>query len=214
VKSCARDIIPFLIILFYLNFAFAVCFYNLDFLKASPSFHSFIEACVHSYVLNFNSFSINVYQDTKDWVVFIVATVINPLILMNMIIALLGNTYTMVKDNAGIADKRELAEMIIEFESMLFWRRDVDIKQYVQICSSVRNDDSENDDLKTTVKEINNNFVMTKTLIDSCIEQSKNMAYNMEQLLNKVSNEFSRDLQEFEKSYTVDYKKVLENYFG
>lgn len=212
VKCCARDIIPFLVILFYLNFAFAVCFFNLDSQKETRSYDSFIEALVHSYILNFNSFSIGDYKDAKEWIVFIVATVINPLILMNMIIALLGNTYSMVKEKAEIADMRELAEMIIEFESMLYWRRGDNERQFVQICSSVKENDSEQDDIKKTVKEISSNFIKTNDLLDSYNTKTQNNRNEIENLFNRVSDEFSRDLDEFEKSYTEDYLKVMQRF--
>ena len=212
VKCCARDIIPFLVILFYLNFAFAVCFFNLDSQKESRSYDSFIEALVHSYILNFNSFSIGDYKDAKEWIVFVIATVINPLILMNMIIALLGNTYSMVKEKAEIADMRELAEMIIEFESMLYWRRTTNSKQFVQICSSAKENDSEQDDIKKTVKEISYNFLETSEILDSYNIQTKNNIIYIDSLINKVSDEFSRDLEEFEKTYAEDYQKVMQRF--
>ena len=210
VSCCAKDILPFLVILFYLNFTFALTFYKLDQLKEHPDFSGFTDAWIHSYTLNFNSFHISVYKDYKEWVVFIIATVTNPLILMNMIIALLGNTYTMLKDQAGTADMKELAGMIIEYESMLFWRRSNQSKLYVQICSSIKISVEEPDNVKSKVKEISTCVNETNQGLESFSIHSQESAQAIDSILSKVTSEFSIELEKLESNLRTDYQLLLK----
>lgn len=209
-SCCAKDIVPFLVILFYLNFTFALSFYSFDQIKANPDFSGFTEAWVHSYSLNFNSFNISVYKDYKEWIVFLIATVTNPLILMNMIIALLGNTYTMVKDQAGTADMKELAGMIIEFESMLFWRRRTESKMFVQICSLVKMDADEPDTVKSQVKNIYACVSQAKEGLESFSIHSQETLQTIDVILSKVSSEFSIELEKLESNLRSDYQLLLK----
>ena len=210
VSCCAKDILPFLVILFYLNFTFALTFYKLDQLKERPDFPGFTEAWIHSYTLNFNSYHVSVYKDYKEWVVFIIATVTNPLILMNMIIALLGNTFTMVKDQAGAADMKELAGMIIEFESMLFWRRRNESKLYVQICSSSNISVEEADDVKSKVKEISSCVNEANQGLESFSIHSQESAQTINSILSKITSEFSIELEKLESNLRTDYQLLLK----
>lgn len=46
----------------------------------------------------------------------------------------MGETFSKVNENREIADSFELIEMIIEAETLLFWRRNLGVKKYLQIC--------------------------------------------------------------------------------
>lgn len=73
------------------------------------------------------------------WACHWLFTVLNPIILLNLLISLLGDTFKRLNDNVEIADAIEIVDLIIETESMMFWKRDKGIKEYLQICTSVEN---------------------------------------------------------------------------
>lgn len=204
IKECAKDTIPFLVILLYLTITFAITFHN--FSSTSEAVHmTFGEAWTHSYLLNFNSFQTDSY-DNIQWVLFIIATLINPLVLMNMIIALLGNTYGRVKENAVVADLLELAEMIIETESILIWRRSNNDKDYVQICASAEKiEDNEIKSFGAQVKKISTVIPQIKERLSMMVKNNENGCRHLENILRKEFEKFDEDLKKLEISMQDDY---------
>eukprot|EP00358_Blepharisma_japonicum_P004281 CAMPEP_0202954858 /NCGR_PEP_ID=MMETSP1395-20130829/51184_1 /ASSEMBLY_ACC=CAM_ASM_000871 /TAXON_ID=5961 /ORGANISM="Blepharisma japonicum, Strain Stock R1072" /LENGTH=143 /DNA_ID=CAMNT_0049670711 /DNA_START=2112 /DNA_END=2541 /DNA_ORIENTATION=+ len=73
---------------------------------------------------------------------------------MNMLIALMGDTYSRVQESAHVADMREMALFILELESVLVWRRDRGRKEYFQLCTvNEVDDEDEETDLQTFWEE-------------------------------------------------------------
>ena len=54
--------------------------------------------------------------------------------MLNLLISIMGDTYSRVKDERDIANMIELTEMIIEGEYLLFCKRNQTRKSYMQIC--------------------------------------------------------------------------------
>lgn len=124
-----HDIVPFLWILITATFAFAMVFY------ISAEYNtSLLDSFYHTYRLNFSDFETDNYG-SKQWFVFLTATFINPLVLLNLLIAIMGDTYDRVQSGQEVADAKEISEMIIEAEAIMFWKRSTVHKKYLQMCS-------------------------------------------------------------------------------
>ena len=54
--------------------------------------------------------------------------------MLNLLISIMGDTYSRVKEEQEIADMKELAGMVIEGEYILFCKRNRGRKNYIQIC--------------------------------------------------------------------------------
>lgn len=54
-----------------------------------------------------------------NFLIFVLFSFLIPLVLMNMIIALMGDSYTRVQTNAIAADARALADMLFELEEVV-----------------------------------------------------------------------------------------------
>ncbi|CAG9314636.1 unnamed protein product [Blepharisma stoltei] len=54
--------------------------------------------------------------------------------MLKLIINLMGNTFDKFQEGKVIADSLELIEMLIEWETLLIWRRNYGTKHYIQIC--------------------------------------------------------------------------------
>lgn len=144
IQEIISDMIPFLIVLIYSIFTFALVFCVLSEMSEQKTIE---EAWRHSYLINYGEFDTDLYT-WLEWVVFVMATCLNPLILMNMLIALMGDTYSRVKEKADVADLREMALFIFEFESILVWRREKGRKKYFQLCTVSELEDEEEMDIK------------------------------------------------------------------
>jgi WD40 repeat protein len=131
-----KDMTSFLILLFYSTFSFALIYFIMvNNLKSnahedSKVFSSYIAT---SYLLNLGDFDTDNYG-LFEWIIFFFASVINPLIMLNLLISIMGDTYGRVKEEKEIADMKELTQMVIEGEYLLFCKRKQGKKTYMQIC--------------------------------------------------------------------------------
>ena len=70
-----------------------------------------------------------------EWILFALASVITLVIMMNLLISIIGDTFDRVQMETVIADAEAKLDMILEAESMMFWNRDEDKKEFLQSCS-------------------------------------------------------------------------------
>ena len=133
------DIVPFLLIFFTATLTFALLFF------IATKSESFSETFVMAYQLNFNDFSgflTDGYAEGLSsifWCVFFISSIMNPIILLNLLIAIMSDTYDRVQEDQVVADCKEMAGLIIQAEGMLFWRRKLVNQAYLQRCDYTRN---------------------------------------------------------------------------
>ncbi|OMJ65815.1 hypothetical protein SteCoe_37577 [Stentor coeruleus] len=138
------DVIPFLLIFFTATFTFTLLFY------ITKSSDSLAQTFVDTYKLNFNDFSGILDENWERgnlsaifWAIFFIASIINPIVLLNMLIAIMSDTYDRVQEDQVVADCKEMAVMMMQAEAMLFWRRGYGKRSYLQRCDYVRHLTSE-----------------------------------------------------------------------
>jgi hypothetical protein len=142
------DIVPFLLIFFTATFTFALLFF------ITTQSDSLAVTFVNAYKLNFNDFSgfLSDNWSTQDlnaifWVIFFISSIMNPIVLLNMLIAIMSDTYDRVQEDQVVADCKEMAGLIMQAEGMIFWRRKMSKKGYLQRCDYVRHLTSETTEL-------------------------------------------------------------------
>ena len=54
--------------------------------------------------------------------------------MLNMLIAIMGETFNKVRENSEIADYIEIAGMVLEIETALYRNRKLGTKTYLQLC--------------------------------------------------------------------------------
>lgn len=111
------DMIPFGVVLLFSTLAFTFLFIVLSGLSAEKKI--FDTSLKESYLLLFNTFSTDDYSQV-EWVCFYIATIVNPLMMFNLLVAIMGDTYERVNGEMVVADIQAMVSMIIEFESLLF----------------------------------------------------------------------------------------------
>jgi len=125
-----KDMMSFLILLFYSTLAFSFIFLVLDVPSARGSVMSYVS---YSYLINLGTYSLDGMTYMESLMFFIV-TMINQVVMMNLLISIVGDTHDRVQESLEIADNMELAEMILEVETLCFWKRNVKDDTYLQIC--------------------------------------------------------------------------------
>ena len=85
-------------------------------------FYSFFEL----WLLTFGEFEMNhseVIKTQEGAYLFLVSTGVLTLILMNLIIAIMSDTYEKVMTSIVDSDNRQLNKMILQYEKILLWKR-------------------------------------------------------------------------------------------
>ena len=118
------DITTFFFILFYATLAFAFVYY-----MRNPE-KSFAVYLTVAYRLDLGDFETDLHS-AFDWGIFFVATMINPLIMLNLLIAIMSDTASYVDTVDDILGYRELAQMIIEVEKVMFWKKHLKHKHFL-----------------------------------------------------------------------------------
>lgn len=173
-----KDMKVFFIILFYSTLAFTFIFY-----LRNPDNLSFSEFLTISYRLDLGDFDAD-YTEAFDWVIFFLATVINPLIMLNLLISIMGDTYGKVQETNDIANFQELTEMIIEIEKLMFWKKGLDHKYYMQSCDFLRGNETEKDKVNERIKAMRTQLLGIENTV-SCLK-SKVKASKIKQLYETI----------------------------
>lgn len=155
-----KDMKSFLIILTYSTYSFALIYFimvnNIMRYRDPENYDpkGFSEYVANAYLLNLGNFSTDNYE-AFEWLIFFLASVINPLIMLNLLISIMGDTFGRVKEEQSIADMKELTEMVLEGEYILFCKRSKSTKSFVQICKEeeLTNVDLDIDTRLTKLKE-------------------------------------------------------------
>ena len=124
------DIPSFLLIYFYTILAFSFMFFAMN---TDPTQDYYQNMC-STYSISLGNAAVT-ETDQIVWIFYVLITLFNFIIMLNLLISILSDTYGRVKDGQIIADSLELASMVMEVEMMLFWRRNMNEKQFLHICT-------------------------------------------------------------------------------
>ena len=88
--------------------------------------------------------------------------------MLNLLIAIMGDTYDRVKERQNVADIQELLNMILETESYLIWKKQATDKSYLQLCFGSDEQSRENSqDWQGKIKAISSQVKNVQTSIET-----------------------------------------------
>jgi WD40 repeat protein len=126
-----KDMLSFMVLLIYSLLGFSFLF------LVTKGGEALLDNVYVSYKLSLGDVpDPTIPTDLYQFVVITAAVVMNPVIMLNLLISIIGDTYNRVQSSTAVADMKELCEMIIEMELLAFWRRETSYKKYLQICVS------------------------------------------------------------------------------
>ena len=176
--SSSTDIISFLCLFFYSTLAFGA----LNSVEEDNTEFSYI--WMWSYNLNLGGF------DTSSkflfYFGFMLATVVNVIIMLNLLISILGDSYDKFQTQAAEIDIREMVEVLIDIEHAIIWRKDVNITQFLHIPSSDAQEDSLGDEWEGKIVRIEN-------LIKYEFHQLNDKFRQLDEKFNKLGGDSQRD---------------------
>ena len=178
------DITPFLTILFYSTTAFGLIFHSI---MEDASQYSYFQA---SWELNIGSFNTSGYPYFM-YLMFFLNSLLNPIIMLNLLISIMSDTFNIVNQGFIIADNKELASMILEGELFYFWHRNRTDKHYLHICSNIKNNraivDPKFKKLKTKINFIHDNHISLVQEFNDIKKEIKDMKDTTEKKLDYLT---------------------------
>ena len=145
------DIVAFFVLLFYSTLAFALVLQSQKLEDAGSQ--TIYEFFLTSYKQNLGDLPENP-EDILTWLLFFMITIVNPVIMLNLLISIMGDTYGRVKEGKVIADARELLGMIIEVESLMVWNKGHNEAYFIKIVCGESDLDFEDESLEAKVRAL------------------------------------------------------------
>ena len=124
--------ISFLIVFFYSTFAFGVLYIAAN----APSSNDIGNLWTLTFEMDMGNFD-NSGMDKLEYTGFMLASIINVIVILNLLISILGNSFDSFQTEAEEIDCFEMAELVLEIETMMSWNRDSNQKVYMQVCEDL-----------------------------------------------------------------------------
>jgi WD40 repeat protein len=196
--AACKDIAAFLIIIFYSDLSFAIVFYSINALGPDNTGNFFAYA-TSFYDLNLgNSNTSNFYG--LSWVYYVAVTIFNPIIMINLLISILGDTYENVKAAEVVNDAEELISLILEAELLLFSKREIANKYFMHMVDEANPAiTSKEDKLKKKIKTV-------KSKVNKMIEdmnKEEQVIANIQKLLEDRNSSISQVVEKYESKYST-----------
>lgn len=180
------DMRGFLVLLVYSTSAFGVIFTLLP-----SAADSTVNSFTMSYLLNLGEFDTSDFT-AIDWVIFITATIINPIVMLNLLIAIMSDTYGRVQSTNVITDRKELLKMIFEIEMLYYWNRATNDRSYLQLCVSKSDESKESGTVADVVHVLKKEMLKVKAqVIDN------------EKILNEIRLERENDKKLLQETHSM-----------
>ena len=131
---------------FFLMFAYSTFTFGFLLMISRDQGLGFSSIWGESYDLNFGN-----YEDTNDGVYFMQyigyfgATVINVVLMLNLLISILGDSYERFQLEQAIVDIKEKAKISMELQSMMFWTKKTSLLQCIRLCTTAFQDEEVQD---------------------------------------------------------------------
>jgi WD40 repeat protein len=145
-----NDIKSFLLILLYSTVSFSFIFYVT---KKDDGYNHYLNVL---YDISLGGIPYDYNEKAFEFILLTVAVIINPIVMLNLLISIIGDTFDRVQSRTVIADMKELSQIIIEIEQLLFWRRKLGLKNYIQLCNTRHIEEETGDKWEGKIREIDN----------------------------------------------------------
>lgn len=196
ISEVIKDMGSFLILLLYSTVAFGFIFLVLD--KNELKLFNYL---MTSFRLDTGDFDAARFSYI-EWSIFFLASVINPIIMLNLLISIIGDTFDRVKEESEIADYKELTGIILEIESLLFWKRKSNEVFYFQALLDDESDKAQ--------KSLNERIVEIKKIIKANHKERKNIDQENFRILasNQIRIIRMLDEKKSENKYIIESQTV------
>jgi WD40 repeat protein len=144
-----KDTASFLIVLTYTTLAYGTLFVA----SSNSKNHDLIEVLKKAYLFDLSNFETDDIT-ASQWVVFFIASIMNCIIMLNLLISILGDSYGKIQETMIESDYSQMLDVILELEKLMIWNRQKGAHIYLQVCREFEDGD-DGKELESQVKDLN-----------------------------------------------------------
>mmetsp|Transcript_21646 Transcript_21646/g.15898 ORF Transcript_21646/g.15898 Transcript_21646/m.15898 type:complete len:175 (+) Transcript_21646:1462-1986(+) len=172
-----RDMGAFLVVLILAMFGFTATFLSLR----ETETDGIVSSLKHNYRLTFGDFNPDDYS-VAGWTVFIIASTFMTLIMLNILIAIMSDTYARVMGDIVPSDYKELTNMVLEQEEIMIWNRSKGKPMFLQWVEYLEKEESDEweGQIQGLIKKVSQSGANNPEVID-------NLQKKLEQVLEIVT---------------------------
>lgn len=131
-----KEMYSFLIILAYSTLSFGMI-YAVLFNVSSP-----VEAWTMGYMILMGDYTTEGFGFVQ-WLCFTAVTLVNIIIMLNLLISILGDAYGKAQELSLVNDTLAQLSLVLEYESLMFWRQHLEGSTVLNICQSEERQDED-----------------------------------------------------------------------
>jgi len=224
ISEIMKDMVYFLMIIVLVTCSFAVCLYLL--LKDLDSkVESFVDSVKALYLMLLGDIARpETLLEEWSWLIFIIFTFFNVIVMMNALIAIMGDTYDRVKDMASRTRIYEKALLILEYEQGVDKSKLKGVEAlafapwiYVIIHSGHQGDRHDNEwegKIKKITKQIKSNHIENQELIntvrDKIIHNMNDLKKDLDKTKSTMESEFSQLSTSLAKQMRSEFTRIVD----
>jgi hypothetical protein len=138
------------------------------------------------YELDMGAFGTENY-DLLDWICFVFASIVNIIIMLNLLISILGDAFSRVSEKADEADATEMLHIIVELETLMVWKRNSGTRNYLQKVD-VLEEKVENKAIEAEVKNLQRYIkLLDQKLINKILDVNDQMKVNKKHTVDEIA---------------------------
>jgi hypothetical protein len=169
-----KDMVSFVFVTIYVIIGLAILLWSMRVTESQNI--TFLKSFAYTYLVSIGEYgSFGESVDTFSFIslaIFVLLSVVNTIIMMNLLISIISDTYDKVQLGIAEANLKQLGYMIIEIESLMYWKRGVEENKYMQKVFPRFGSDV-NRIWQGKVKEIENTMTNSELNVISKVNQVK-----------------------------------------
>ena len=151
----------------------------------SPRSISFDSLWMVPYKLNFGGYEVSEKSPSLLSLVYIIATMINIIVMLNLLVSILGDSHDQFQVEKNIIDYKEKAIFSLEIQQMLFWKRNLNSNRFIHIMKSFASNGMQSSwegrmiYLEKKIEKISQVFVENQNRIGEKLSEKLNESRNL-----------------------------------
>ena len=162
---------------FFIIFAYSTTAFGLLLIVSSDDFLDFNHMWGNAYALNFGKESIENILDelTLQYFFYFLASVINVVLMLNLLVSILGDSYDKFQLNKIVVGFKEKACLSLEIQKMIIWNKNKNREEYIHsvVYATQEIETIEESAWEGKLKYLQANFKKDFQLLESKIEKNK-----------------------------------------
>ena len=166
-----------------------------------------------SYRLLLGDFDVGDFNEVQ-WVVFVLGSLLNLIVMLNLLISIISESFDKITFEAKESDTRIRLELILEVENCLFWNRNAEQPEYLYFIQEYSGEE-EDTEWESRVRKVYNDSQVIKNKIAGNSREIQEVRQEVQEMKTKLQSEFQgmkEDMQKKMENIQVKLEAILNHY--